>query len=159
MRRPLRAAAVARLRRGRAAHAAIAIALFAGGGGVTPGARAEVSCPDQLQVAQQAQPPPGWAVSYAGSPPRLAGVTLFDGPPANRVKLKHDRRKQTGRELILIWRLRESPRSHYLQCSYERTTAVISTPLPPGTRECEVAFDLTTSYSGGEMPVKRMVCN
>jgi len=121
-------------------------------------ARAEVSCPDQLDVAQQAQPPAGWAVSYAGTAPRLAGVTLFDGQPSNRVSLKHDQRKQTARELILIWNLRDTPRSHYLQCSYERTTATISTPLPPGIRECEVAFDLTSTYPGGAMPVKRMVC-
>lgn len=151
-----RPASVARRRH--VATAAGAAALIAATAGSVPAARAEVSCPDRLQVAQQAQPPEGWAVSYAGGMPRLAGVTLFDGPPANRASLKHDRRKQTGRELILIWRLRDSPRSHYLQCSYERTTAVISMPLPPGLRECEVAFDLTSSYPGGAMPVKRMVC-
>ena len=127
-------------------------------GAATGVARAEVSCPDQLGVDQRAQAPDGWTVSYLGVAPRLATVTIFDGPPANRVSLKHDRRKQGRRELILVWRLRDTPRSHYLQCSYERTTAVISTPLPPGTRQCEVVYDLTSSYAGGAMPVKRMVC-
>lgn len=138
----------------RAVLSALALAAV----GVAAGARAEVSCPDQLDVAQRAQPPAGWVVNYAGTAPRLAGVKLFDGPPSNRVSLKHDRRKQTARELILTWNLRDTPRSHYLLCSYERTTASISTPLPPGIRECEVAFDLTTTYPGGAMPVKRVVC-
>src|SRR5512134_3394076 len=92
-------------------------------GAATGTARAEVSCPDQLGVDQRAQAPDGWTVSYLGTAPRLATVTVFDGPPANRVSLKHDRRKQGRRELIVVWRLRDTPRSHYLQCSYERTTA------------------------------------
>lgn len=132
------------------------LALLAGA--ATGIARAEVSCPDQLGVEQRAQAPDGWTVNYSGVAPRLATVTIFDGPPANRVSLKHDRRKQTRRELILIWRLRNTPRNHYLQCGYERTTATISTPLPPGIAQCEVAYDLTSSYPGGAMPVKRMVC-
>jgi len=120
--------------------------------------RAEVSCPDQLDVAQRAEAPSGWSVSYSEIPARLSGVTLFDGPPANRVSLKYDRRRQTGKELILTWVLRDTPRSHYLQCSYERTTAQINTALPPGTSRCDVVFDRTTSYPGGGLPVKRMVC-
>lgn len=121
-------------------------------------ARGEVSCPDQLGVQQRAEVPSGWSVSYSDTPSRLAGVTLFDGPPSNRVSLKYDRRRQTAKELILSWILRESPRSHYLRCSYERTTAQINTALPPGTRRCDVVFDRTTSYAGGGLPVKRMVC-
>ncbi len=121
-------------------------------------ARAEVSCPDQLDVQQRASPPAGWAVNYTDVAPRLAGVTLFDGPPANRVSLKYDSRRQSGREVVLAWRLHDSPRSYYLQCAYERTTAVISMPLPPGIRECEVVFDRSSTYPGGGMPVKRTVC-
>lgn len=127
-------------------------------GVVQAAAGAEVSCPDQLSVEQRAQAPDGWSVNYSGIAPRLSGVTLFDGQPANRVSLKHTRRRQTQRELILTWYLGHSPRSHYLQCSYERTTASISMPLPPGTGQCEVAYDLTSNLPGGAMPVKRMVC-
>lgn len=126
--------------------------------GAAADAPAEVSCPDQLSVEQRAEAPEGWSVAYLEAPPRLTGVTLFDGPPANRVSLKYDRRRRTSKELILIWDLADIPRSHYLQCSYERTTAQISTALPPGSRRCEVVFDRTTSYPGGGLPVKRMVC-
>ena len=126
--------------------------------GVAAGVRAEVSCPDQLSVEQRAEAPDGWSVAYLEVVPRLTGITLFDGPPANRVSLKYDRRRQTSKELILIWNLADTPRSHYLLCSYERATVQISTALPPGTRRCEVVFDRTTSYPGGGLPVKRMVC-
>jgi hypothetical protein len=121
-------------------------------------AAAEVSCPDQLSVQQRAEVPDGWQVSYGETAPRLAGVALFDGPPSNRANLKFDRRKQSNRETVLVWTLRDSPRSHYLQCSYERTTATIATALPPGIRQCEVVFDRTTSYPAGGSPVKRNVC-
>ena len=121
-------------------------------------ARADVGCPDRLAVEQKADAPPNWSVGYSEVPPRLAGVTFFDGPPANGVSLKFDRSKRTGRELVLTWNLKESPRNLYLQCSYERTTATISTALPRGLRFCEIVYDATTSYAGGAMPVKRMFC-
>ena len=121
-------------------------------------ARAEMACPDTLSVQQRAEPPSGWAVSYVEQAPRLSGVTIFDGQPANRATVKYNRRRQTGKELILRWDLILSPRSYYLQCSYERTTAQISTTLPPGVRGCEVVYDRNVSYPGGALAVKRMVC-
>jgi hypothetical protein len=119
---------------------------------------AEMSCPDTLSVQQRAEPPTGWSVSYAEQAPRLSGVTIFDGQPANRVSLKYNRRRQTAKEMILGWDLADSPRSYYLQCSYERSTAQIATPLPPGIRTCEVAYDRNVTYPGGGLAIKRMVC-
>jgi hypothetical protein len=133
--------------------AAIGLLVF----GVTS-VRAEVACPNQLSVQQRADPPSGWSVTYQEIAPRLSAVSIFDGPPSNRVSLKVDKRRQTGRELTLAWKLHDSPRSYYLQCGYERTTAQISLPLPPGVRECEVVMDRTASYPGGGLAVKRMVC-
>jgi hypothetical protein len=133
---------------------AAAVALLA----LVGSAGAEMSCPDTLSVQQRAEPPPGWSVSYAEQAPRLAGVTIFDGQPANRVSLKYNRRRQTAKELILVWDMGDSPRSYYLQCSYERSTAQIATPLPPGVRTCEVVFDRNVTYPGGGLAIKRMVC-
>jgi hypothetical protein len=121
-------------------------------------ASAEMSCPDTLSVQQRAEPPSGWSVSYVEQAPRLAGVTIFDGQPANRVSLKYNLRRQTAKELILVWDMGDSPRSYYLQCSYERSTAQIATPLPPGVRTCEVVFDRNVTYPGGGLAIKRMVC-
>jgi hypothetical protein len=125
----------------------------------TTAAHAEVSCPDQLSVQQRADPPSGWSVSYQETAPRLSAVTIYDGPPSNRVSLKYAKRRQTTRELILTWSLPDTPRTYYLQCGYERTSAQISSPLPPGVRECEIVMDRTTSYPGGGLAVKRMNCH
>jgi hypothetical protein len=140
----------------RARFAAVGIAI--GCAGIAATAEAEVSCPDQLSVQQHVDPPSGWSVAYVEAPARLSGVTIFDGPPANRVSLKYDGRRQSSKELTVIWNLRDTPRSHYLLCSYDRTTAQVSTALPPGSRRCEVVFDRTSAGPGGVMPVKRMVC-
>jgi len=126
--------------------------------GIAPAAWAEVSCPDSIQVEQRVEAPDGWSASYNGANPHLAGITLFDGPPANRVKLAHDQARRGKRELVLRWNLRESPRTHYLQCSYDRTSAVLTTALPPGIRQCELVFERGNAIPGGSMPVKRMFC-
>ena len=126
--------------------------------GLPIAAQAEVACPDTLDVQQHAEPPKGWTVGYVEQSPRLSGVTIFDGPPANRVTLKYSRRKQSGSEMVMTWNLSDSPRSIYLQCSYERTTAQISSPLPPGVRLCDVVYDRNVTYVGGGLAIKRMVC-
>jgi hypothetical protein len=120
--------------------------------------RTEMACPNTLGVNQHAEPPSGWTVTYGEQAPRLSGVTIFDGQPANRVSIKYNGRRQSDKELILTWDLGHNPRSFYLQCTYERTTAQITTALPPGVRTCEVVYDRTTSYAGGGYAIKRMVC-
>jgi hypothetical protein len=126
--------------------------------GWSAGGRAEIACPDTLSVSQRADPPTGWSVTYAEQAPRLSGVTIFDGQPANRASIKYTNRRQSAKEMILTWDLGDSPRSFYLQCSYERSTAQIASALPPGVRTCEVVYDRTVSYPGGGLAIKRMVC-
>lgn len=121
-------------------------------------AHAETTCPDTLAVRQSAEVPSGWSVTMSEQPPRLASVTLFDGQPANRASLKYTKRQQTSSETRLTWTLPQTPRSIYLQCGYERTSAMISAPLPPGISRCEVVFDRTMSYPSGASVIKRMVC-
>jgi len=123
-----------------------------------PTAWGEIACPDTLPVNQRAEVPDGWNVNYSEQAPRLSGVTIFDGPPSNRASIKHNLRVQAGKEMQLRWNLIYSPRSHYLQCNYERTTAQISTPLPPGVRICDVFYDRNVSYPGGGLAIKRMMC-
>ena len=119
---------------------------------------AETSCPASLSVRQSAEPPAGWTVMMAETPPRLAAVTLFDGQPANHVALKASKRQHSGTESRMTWMLPQTPRSIYLQCGYERTAALIAMPLPPGTSQCDVVFDRTTTYPSGASVIKRMVC-
>lgn len=131
---------------------AIALASFA--------ARAEVLCPDSLDVQQQAAAPSAdWTVSYTDPPLRLTGVIIYDGPPSQNHKVKPFSVKSTKGELRVSWRLPQSKRNFHLTCSYERTTASLIALLPPGVNGCNAVFDRRVSYGNETLAVKRMVCN
>jgi hypothetical protein len=119
--------------------------------------RAEVICPDVLNVEQNATPPSAeWQVSNLDRPSRLIGVTLYDGLPPDR-RVRPTVRSSSGSTLSIRWQLYPNRRGYYLMCSYEHTSARLYTALPPGVLLCEVAYDLNVSAVGGH-PVKRMVC-
>jgi hypothetical protein len=123
-------------------------------------ARAELACPDSLEVQQQASAPAeGWAVSYTEPPFKLVGVTLYDGPPSQNRKVKPFSTKTTQGELQIKWRLEQSHRNFHLLCSYERTSATLTAVLPPGYNGCTAIFDRRVSYGIEGLAVKRNVCN
>lgn len=123
-------------------------------------AAAEVTCPDSIDVQQQAVAPPGdWAVSYTEPPMKLVGITIFDGPPSQNRKVKPYSTKTTKGELRVSWRLTESRRNFHLMCSYERSSAALTAVLPPGVNGCNAVFDRRVSYGIEGLAVKRMVCN
>lgn len=121
--------------------------------------QAEVLCPDSLDVKQEASIAGDWMVSYTDPPLRLTGVTIYDGPPSQNHKVKPYSVKSTQGELRVSWRLPESKRNYHLACSYERTTASLTTLLPPGMNGCNAVFDRRVSYGNEALAVKRMVCN
>jgi hypothetical protein len=122
--------------------------------------RAEVVCPDALEVQQQAvTPSDDWTAIYTEPPLRLTGVTVYDGPPSQNHKLRPRSTRSTESELRIIWRLPESRRNFHLMCTYERTSASLVTVLPPGVTVCTAVFDRRVSYGRGGQAVKRMVCN
>ena len=122
-------------------------------------AQAEVLCPDSLEVRQEAIVAGDWTVSYTEPPLRLTGVTIYDGPPSQKHKVKPFSVKSTKGELRVSWRLPESKRNFHLSCSYERTTASLTALLPPGMNGCNAVFDRRVSYGNAALAVKRMVCN
>jgi hypothetical protein len=122
-------------------------------------ARAEVLCPDSIDVNQQATIAGDWTVTYTDPPLRLTGVTISDGPPSQNHIVKPFSVKSTKGELRVSWRLPESKRNFHLTCSYERTTASLSALLPPGMNGCNAVFDRRVSYGNETLAVKRMVCN
>jgi hypothetical protein len=122
--------------------------------------RAEIVCPDSLEVRQQAvTPSEDWTVTYTDPPLRLTGVTVYDGPPSQNRKVKPYSTKSTRGELRIFWRLPESRRNFHLMCTYERTSANLVTVLPPGVTGCNAVFDRRVSYGREGNAVKRMVCN
>jgi hypothetical protein len=122
--------------------------------------RAEVICPDSLEVRQQAvTPSEDWTANYTDPPLRLTGVTVFDGPPSQKHKVKPYSTKSTQGEVRIFWRLPASRRNFHLMCTYERTSASLVTVLPPGVTGCNAVFDRRVSYGREGNVVKRMVCN
>jgi len=113
-------------------------------------ARAQAACPAQLTVAQTASAPdPQWTVSYSGYPTAVAGVTIFDGPPAEQASLVPDSEKTAGDTIRQTWELAKSDRGYWLQCNYANTTAQISRRLPADVTRCEVAYDRNLHFGGG----------
>lgn len=123
-------------------------------------AQAEVTCPDSIDVRQQAAAPSSdWAVGYTDPPMKLVGITVFDGPPSQNRRVKPFSTRTTKGELRVSWRLPESRRNYHLLCGYERTSATLTTVLPPGVNGCNAVFDRRVSYGIEGLAVKRMVCN
>jgi hypothetical protein len=113
-------------------------------------AQAESACPATVAVEQKASSPsPDWAVSYSGYETAVAGVTIFDGPPAQQASLVPDSEKPSGDNIIQIWQLPKSDRGYWIQCNYANTTAQISRRLPEGVRRCDVVLDHNMRFAGG----------
>src|SRR6202035_6135104 len=81
-------------------------------------ARAESACPATVTVEQRASAPaPDWTVTYSGYDTAVAGVTIFDGPPAEQASLVPDSNKTVGDNIIQVWQLPTSDRGYWLQCN------------------------------------------
>jgi len=111
--------------------------------------RAESACPQTIVVEQRASAPtPDWTVSYSGYETAVAGVTIFDGPPAQQASLVPDSEQQVGDNIIQVWQLPKSDRGYWLQCNYANTSAQISRRLAGVTR-CDVVLDHNMRFGGG----------
>lgn len=120
---------------------------------------ADSACPRTVVVEQRASAPtPEWAVSYSPYETALAGVTIFEGPPAEQASLVPDNEKNSGDNLIQTWRLTRSDRGYWLQCNYANTTAQISRRLPDGVARCDVVLDHNQHFVGGGYVVKSVNC-
>jgi hypothetical protein len=112
-------------------------------------AQAESACPATVVVEQRASAPSAdWTVSYSGYETAVAGVTIFDGPPAEQASLVPDKEKNLGDSIIQVWQLPKSARGYWLQCNYANTTAQIARRLEGVTR-CDVVSDHNMRFGGG----------
>ena len=112
-------------------------------------AQAESACPQTVAVEQRASAPtPDWTVTYSGYETAVAGVTIFDGPPAQQASLVPDSEKTVGDSIIQVWQLPKSDRGYWIQCNYANTTAQISHRLEGVTR-CDVVSDHNMRFGGG----------
>jgi hypothetical protein len=122
-------------------------------------ARAQAACPATISVEQKASAPAAdWTVAYSGYQTAVAGVTIFDGPPAQQASLVPDNEKTTKDAVIQTWRLAKSDRGYWLQCDYANTTAQIYRRLPADVTRCDVTYERNVSFGEGGRVVKKVNC-
>ena len=122
-------------------------------------AQADSACPATIIVQQKTSAPaPDWTVTYSPYETAVAGVTIFDGPPAQQASLVPDNEKTVGDNIIQVWQLPKSDRGYWLQCNYANTTAQISRRLEPSITRCDVVLDHNMRFSGGGYVVKSVNC-
>lgn len=101
-----------------------------------------VDCPRTVVVEQKpVEPPAGWSAADDGSPHRLAGVTFFDGPPAELASLKYDDEASAEKEWTGIWHFEPNPRGYWIACTYSGTSIVLSRRLPATVKICRVTYE------------------
>ena len=122
-------------------------------------ARAESACPATVAVEQRASAPaPDWTVSYSGYETAVAGVTIFDGPPAEQASLVPDSEKTSGDNIIQVWQLPKSDRGYWLQCNYTNTTVQLARRLPASVHRCDVVLNRNQRFPGGGVVLKSVNC-
>jgi hypothetical protein len=121
---------------------------------------AEVTCPPTPKVQQKAgSPDSDWNVTYSSHDTALAGVTIFDGPPANQASLVPDREQMTKYTVVQTWKLVKSDAGYWLECEYANTTAQISRRLPANVSRCDVTYERNVRFGGeGRRVVKSVSC-
>ena len=123
-------------------------------------ARAEATCPPTLAVEQKAAAPSAeWTVSSSGYKTALAGVTIFDGPPASQASLVPDGERTTSDTLVQTWKLEKNDAGYWLECDYANTTAQIYKRLPASVSRCDVTYERNVHFGGeGGRVVKTVQC-
>lgn len=127
--------------------------------GVRGGAAETVSCPDAITTRQElASPVAGWSAILDDTQHKLAGITFYDGPPAEKASLVYDRMTRGKGEQIATWNFAQTARRPiWLTCSYVETVVQLSRSLPPQITTCSVTYDATQQIAG--LPViKRISC-
>jgi len=113
---------------------------------VTPESRAaNVNCPATVSINQKVDlVPPGWSVSSEPAVFRFINVTFSSGPPAEQAFLVPSSGTDNDQRRVSVWSFHpEDPTEKWISCQYSNTILMLSRKLPPGTRQCEVVYDLT----------------
>ena len=121
---------------------------------------AEATCPPTLAVEQKASAPSAdWTVTSSGYQTALAGVTIFDGPPASQASLIPDGEQVTDDMIFQTWKLGKNDAGYWLECDYANTTAQIYERLPSSISRCEVSYERNVRFGGeGRRVVKSVRC-
>jgi len=128
--------------------------------GASQAGHAVVECPASITVEQRFTGGAGpWNVGSDTGAPQLAGVTFYDGPPAEMASLVNDTAAETQDTWTGVWRFsQDAGKGYWVACAYTQTNVGLSTRLPPGTSECHVTYAKSVSWPEGGRVVKEMGC-
>jgi hypothetical protein len=109
----------------------------------------QVKCPAQVDVRQQiAAPVAGWSAVMDDLPQRLAGITFFDGKPADKASLAPDSEAKANGKSISTWKFGADGRPVWVACRYAWTTVTLARELPRQVRACSVTYNSRESLAG-----------
>ena len=114
-------------------------------------------CPRTIAVTQTpGAPPAGFEAVVSDRPVRLAGLTIFDGPPKELGSLEPD--NGDSGQPFSVWTLSvDKKRGLWVSCVYSGTTIVLQHRLPDTITSCRVTYD-QNSHLDGYDEIKTMTC-
>ncbi len=117
-------------------------------------------CPDTITTRQELSGTVvGWSAMLDATPQNLAGITFYDGPPAEKASLVYDQIKHGKGEDVATWTFaKQEDRRTWLVCSYAGTAVELSRSLPPQITTCTVIYD-TQQHIAGQPVIKKIACH
>ena len=118
-----------------------------------------INCPATIATRQEmASPANGWTPLLDDTPHNLAGITFYDGPPAEKASLAYDRIQHGKGEQVAVWIFaRHEDRRIWLVCSYAGTAVELSRSLPPRVTTCTVSYNPQQQVAGLPM-INKITC-
>ena len=116
-----------------------------------------ISCPPTVSVRQDlASSIAGWTPLEDDTPHSLAGITFYDGPPAEKASLVYDRITHGKREQVASWSFApQRERPIWMTCNYAGTSLQLGRSLPSNITGCSVTYDPQEHIAG--LPVVRKI--
>ncbi len=116
-----------------------------------------ITCPETINTRQELTAPvAGWTPMLDNAPRSLAGITFYDGPPAEKASLAYDQITHGKSEQVATWRFApQTDRRIWMACSYAGTAIELTKTLPPNISTCSVTYDPQQSIAG--LPVIRKI--
>lgn len=107
-----------------------------------------ISCPTLTSVTEKVTSnSPEWELNFNTLQNRVAQITIFDGPPSEKVALKHDGNRSKNGKKTLLWRFylphtAASTHGYWISCAYTHTNATMSKRLPDSVKECAITYTI-----------------
>jgi hypothetical protein len=108
----------------------------------------ELGCPPRVEVNEKlVSGYRDWSEGRSEEPHRLAGITIFDGPPSEMASLIGTDKVLSKTKTRTSWSF-DGDHEHWLLCSYANTSVTLSRAIPKVVKTCAVTYSRITSIAG-----------